>query len=261
MVTNSKRGAGSGLVIVLLVLVMGLQLAIPDRACSNGVPEVLGKSYGDWSEAWWQWAVKEPIPSNPLLDSTGAFAGANQKGQVWFLAGFSGSSTVPIVRSVDIPKDNYIFFPIVNSVDVNGNPAIPIDTEEYARTVYLDGFITLFSNLVCTLDNVPVVFNPDTPIVRSQSSTFKITLGPNNIFGAPVGEYPLSWSDGYWVMLPPLTPGDYVLHFYAHVDDSIFGAVTQDITYNIMVIPLPGTILLLGTGLLGLFGFGMRRSV
>jgi len=220
--------------VVALTLVLGLPLATPSRAYSDALPLVLGKTYGEWSAKWWQWAAKEPPETNPLLDTTGAYAGLNQEGRVWFLAGYVGTTTGPIVRDVNVPIGRNIFFPIVNFGDVNGNSAIPIETEEQGRT-YLDSFIKLFSNLVCTLDDVPVVFNPKTPIVRTQSPTFDITVITDNIFGLPEGDYPLSWSDGYWVMLPPLTPGEHVLHFYAHVDSGPFPNFTQDITYNLTV--------------------------
>ena len=53
-----------------------------------------GRSYGEWSAAWWQWAYGIPVPTNPLFDETGALCGNGQTGKVWFLAGvFNASGT------------------------------------------------------------------------------------------------------------------------------------------------------------------------
>jgi hypothetical protein len=42
--------------------------------------------------------------------------------------------------------------------------------------------------------------------------------------------YPIV-SDGFWVMLPPLSPGVHVLHFQAGNEPN----VTQNVTYNLTV--------------------------
>lgn len=31
-----------------------------------------GKSYGEWSVAWWKYVSEIPLDSNPILDATGA---------------------------------------------------------------------------------------------------------------------------------------------------------------------------------------------
>ena len=46
--------------VVMLVVVMGLHLGTPSRAYSNAAPQILGKTYGEWSAVWWQWALTEP---------------------------------------------------------------------------------------------------------------------------------------------------------------------------------------------------------
>src|SRR4051795_351517 len=52
-----------------------------------------GRTYGDWSARWWQWALAIPVHSppfgdrigHPLFDLTGARCGVGQSGPVWFL--------------------------------------------------------------------------------------------------------------------------------------------------------------------------------
>ena len=86
--------------IALIALVLLLQLT-PALAAQNPNPGVLppdshpfGKTYGEWSNAWWQWAYSIPAPNNPVLDTTGANCDVGQSGQVWFLAGSFTSGTI-----------------------------------------------------------------------------------------------------------------------------------------------------------------------
>ncbi len=248
MVTKRKlRGMGSA--VVLLVLVIGFHLTTPPQAYStNGFPIV--SPYAELSAAYWQWAVIEPSASNPLTDTTGNFAGRNQSGPVWFLG---GSVIGPVTRTVSIPNDKSIFFPVVTIAWANGNEAavgppwnIAIDDELTGRTIIFD-FINQTTNLVCKLNDV------DIPFVRTQSPTFNIPLAPDNIFGVPAGDWDLSWADGYYALLSPLAVGNYTLHFAAA------DSYPQDVTYNITIVPVPGTLPLLGSGLLGLVRF--RRKL
>jgi hypothetical protein len=251
---------GVAAVLVLLVAGMGLQLAMPNQAYSNGFPALT--DYAGWSAVWWQWALPIPTPINPLLDDHNT--AVNQAGPVWFLAGNwdTGSAN----RNVIIPADKYIFFPIVNTFAGNDPPAAntPHETVEHWRTVVFNIMQPFGSNLFCELDGDAVVLNPKTPIVRTQSPTFDFILPEDNIFGTniygPGNVYTDNVSDGYWVMLPPLPQGFHTLHFAASPCPPDPNSFSQNITYDINVVPLPGTLLLLGSGLLGLVGFGWRRS-
>jgi hypothetical protein len=240
------QGRGALLAMMGLVLLMGLHLATPSQAYSsqafNGAaPQILGKTYGEYSAQWCQWALTEPAATNPLNDTTGAYAGLNQKGPVWFLGGYNGSADDPtgpgpITRNVTIPTNKDIFFPLVNIYDVSGNKkaGVPADNEADMRDLFMRNMDPFYSSLICTLDDVPVVFNPDTPIVRTQSPTFSVTLGPDTIYDDyPPGKYVDCWTDGFWVMLPHLSDGEHILHFYASADTPDFGLFTQDITYII----------------------------
>ena len=85
-------------------------------------------------------------------------------------------------------------------------------------------------------------FNPNTPIIRSQSPVFTASFPADNVFSAfgylasHLTGYPIV-SDGFWVILPPLSPGDHngedpgdhTLHFRAG-----HGA-KQNVTYHLTV--------------------------
>src|SRR4051812_12486516 len=70
-----------------------------------------GKSYGEWSAAWWQWVLSIPADRNPLTDETGEFAGEGQEGPVWFGAGTFGDS---VERSYSMPTGKALFIPVSN---------------------------------------------------------------------------------------------------------------------------------------------------
>ncbi|HEU5229311.1 MAG TPA: hypothetical protein VFU49_15955, partial [Ktedonobacteraceae bacterium] len=93
--------------IVLIAVAMAL-LETTTAFAWNTEPQVLppsshpfGRTYGEWSNAWWQWAFSIPTPVNPLLDTTGAHCSEGQSGPVWFLAGTITSG--PVTRHCTIP--------------------------------------------------------------------------------------------------------------------------------------------------------------
>ena len=59
-----------------------------------------------------------------------------------------------------------------------------------------------------------------------------VDLPEGNIFGLPAGSYGPAVTDGYWVTLPPLPPGEHTVHF-----SSTQGGNTMDVTYHITVKP------------------------
>ncbi len=250
------RGSGILMVLAALVLALGLHLTVPSQAYSNGFPMV--SPYAELSAAWWQWVSIEPPATNPGTDTTGEFAGLNQVGITWFLAGAFGGVPQPVTRSLSIPAGTELFFPIVNVgwfMGPIGHPLGDIYTEEQMRQGLFDAINAFEGKITCTLDGA------DIPAVRTQSPTFTLTLySDDNIFGglandAPAGYFSPTVSDGYWAMLEPLPLGQHILHFTAT------DGWSQDVTYNIDVVPLPSTVILLGSGILGLVGYGRRKLI
>src|SRR2546426_11911178 len=92
--------------LILASIVFGLVGMGPLAFAENPNPGVLpphshsyGKTYAEWSEVWWQWALSFPAATNPIADLTGADCALGQTGPdafpverpVWFLAGTFGS--------------------------------------------------------------------------------------------------------------------------------------------------------------------------
>jgi len=203
-----------------------------------------GRTYAEWSAAHWQWLFSMPVDAHPLNDTAGA--GAGQSGQVWFLGGtFSSSEPEPGVylseatRDCTIPVGKALFFPLwdaeASTIEGYG------ETEEELRAVaqFLADLIVPES-LYCEVDGRAV---QNLAEYRAQSPLF--TIGPlpeNNVieswgYEAPEGATSAAVSDGYFVMLAPLSAGEHTLHFGGTLDATAeFGAMfILDITYNITV--------------------------
>ena len=202
-------------------------LITPNVTYADATPAVLGKTIGEWSEKWWQWALAAPASSNPMIDNTGANCNVSQKGAVWFLAGVWGGGTVE--RNCTIPNGKYILFPIANNFWLNS-----VDTPDLKETDWrqlANDFLppSIGGDLEATLNGTPIIFNPKIPIIRSQSPVFTAKFPDENIFELPTDiltGFPIV-SDGFWVMLPPLEPGLHVLHFRA--------GTSQNVTYHLTV--------------------------
>ena len=206
----------------------------PSNALAQDSPTVLDKTIGEWSAVWWQWALAIPASKNPMLDKSGKFSDEGQEGPVWFLAGVwnGGQAT----RSCNVPTGKYILFSIANAIWINSPPLgdNPNNTETDYRRLANDGLPpSIGGELEATLDRNPIIFNPKTPIIRSQSPVFRASFPTDNVFGANpnfLTPYPIV-SDGFWVMLPPLSPGNHTLHFRAGPSKK----PSQDVTYHLKV--------------------------
>ena len=182
---------------------------------------VSGLTYGEWSAAWWQWAVSVPAPDSPLLDSSGQYCQVSQSGPVWFLAG-SFSST-PVTRQCAVPSGQVVLFPIINSIC-----AAEPDVQACASSC-VDG--TSKGSLKATIDGADVRGLKN---FRAASPLFDIRLPGNNIFGAPPGVYSPSASDGFWLMVQ-LPPGNHVLHWEGAFVSGPSAGFSQNVTYNLTV--------------------------
>jgi hypothetical protein len=202
--------------------------------------EPYGKTYSEWSDAWWQWAYSIPAATNPLFDETGDLADQGQSGQVWFLAGvFNVTGTAE--RSITIPRGRALFIPILNAEWDNLCPILdpqpaPEDLVD-VLTANVAAFLDAVDALECTLDGVelPHMFNFRVGPGEPYSTTFP----EGNLFqefgcaNVTPGTYYPFVSGGYYLMLAPLSAGTHTLHFSGHT--SFFGGFGLDITYHINI--------------------------
>jgi hypothetical protein len=160
---------------------------------------------------------------------------------VWFLAGVFGGGTA--TRTCSVPENTSLFFPVINSVNVNspnlcGQGQANISVKDLR--VGPKGFIDGSSDLAVELDDKPVY------IERIRSAPFEVALPHGNIFdlfcGGPgsggSGIFSPSVDDGYYAKVDPLKPGKHKLHIHAANHSQGF---TLDVTYQLTVVKVLGS--------------------
>jgi hypothetical protein len=218
-----------------------------------GGSTVAGKSIGQWTADWWNWAGAAPVVGDP----DGGLANTNQSGPVFFVAGTSGATAT---RSFTVPGGKYVLLPLINWLIAAGaDPPYP-DTATEADAV-TTGTIDP-AKLFATFDSESV---SDLASHREKSPlNFTFTTVPGAT-GLPPGTYMDANSDGYWLMLKPLSAGEHTLHFGGTTND--FGGIssfTVDTTDHITVegsvaVPLPAAALAAMPVLAGMVAVHARR--
>jgi hypothetical protein len=216
---NTMRSTNAVKSIGAFALMLGLTTAFADKAYPP--PEVL-------SGHWWQWALSIPAAINPVADATGEFAAVGQSGPVWYLAGNFGGTTV---RTVTVPANKALFFPILNyfaggflhAPKWGGSPPGPI---EYARELCKEA-IDQATDMSCKVDGMTI---PITAENRVQSAPCAVHLPADNLLQEAPGTIPAMVADGYYVLLEPLPAGEHTIHFAGTL-----GEFSLEVTYHITV--------------------------
>jgi hypothetical protein len=166
-----------------------------------------GMTYGEWSAEWWKWAISIPVSEHPLFDNGDCDTG--QIGKVWFLGGsFAGTTTV---RECTVPSGRAIFFPVVN-VECSTVEPPPFHGENEAELRecakgFMDG---ASATLSATIDGRSV---QNIASYRVQSPLFTFSAPADNVLFIPGPVKGQSVSDGYWLLLAPLSRGEHEIHF------------------------------------------------
>jgi hypothetical protein len=87
------------------------------------------------------------------------------------------------------------------------------------QTTQLKISIDNFDNTISGLD-----------IHRVQSTPFRYVSPPDNILGEPPGPN-IGLTEGFWVLLPPFSRGQHIIHFAGQIGNSF----SLDITYLLTV--------------------------
>jgi len=223
---------------------------------------VAGKSQLDLSQEWWQWALSIPAATNPLVDTTGEFAQTNNNGPVFFVAGNLGGY---LNRAFNVPVGKPLFFPVVNNIDIEFDVSPPATncfdpSVPDALTCALDFIspgLNNASGLFATLDGQDLLTYPS--FRQTSTSFFDFSLPPGNLFGVDAGAYPaIAVSDGYWVALAGLSPGEHVLTFGGTYPALPTPEIGMSIT--ITAVPEPQTYALMLSGLAWVGWFARRRT-
>ncbi|HWN93715.1 MAG TPA: hypothetical protein VNT99_01670 [Methylomirabilota bacterium] len=200
-VVNSAAGIDMNLIVHLNV-VKPAEIVPPNEKYD-------GRSYAEWSAKWWEWflefPVNKPNEPHPSVDSPKFDVRDGQDFDVWFLAAPFGTNA----RSITVPDDKALFFPMAN-VEVSNLEGAPFfgatAAAQRAQAMFLADHIV---DAYCTVDGVPVgpasAFRVLSPQFRFDAPTPWLN-GPTGGRGRAVG-------DGYYVLVEPLSKGDHTIQF------------------------------------------------
>jgi hypothetical protein len=167
-----------------------------------------GKSYAEWTATWWPWALREPMATNPVVDTTGANCAVGQTGKVWLLAGTFGGTED---RSCTVPKGKALLVPLLN----NFWCAFPEDPPEQKTLEFIRAQMAFVragaTNLSATIDGVAV---PNIRRYFVESAAFRFVFPPDSVVPPPAGGVcDPSIDFGFYVMVKPLSVGRHTIEF------------------------------------------------
>lgn len=195
--------------LLLVTLVFLLQVATV-AAAGNPNPGIApinsstyGKTYGEWSEAWWNWISRLDGSTNPFTSTT--CLKAQQSEKVIFLAGTEGGDGG--TRTCTVSPGTPLLVPILNFIEGDLLENIHPGNDAAAFLQQLND-ATKNVALSAAIDGVSVKnltsYNSTSPF------SYNYVLRNDNLLGAPVGTYEVV-SGGYYILLHPLAPGKHTI--------------------------------------------------
>jgi hypothetical protein len=222
------------ILVLLLVITQPVLAAFSNPRVFPPNSKPYGKSYGEWGGEWWKYVLSYPLDISPLNDPTGANCGMDQSGPVFFLVGTTGGAAVR--DECIVPSGKALFFPLVNIFG-----AVPEDAANSQDLRDLVSWVTNYiDEITVSVDGVPLqnLWN------YRFESPFSFTGAVDNPFdqncGTPgtcyEGYHEIGFSDGYWIMMPPLPAGEHTINFGGHFNLPDWGWEFEvDVTYNLTV--------------------------
>jgi len=203
-----------------------------DRGNPNpGVIPNVGPLYGELGAAWWLWAYSFPFAEIPFFNTGGPVdISAGQLGHVWFLA---GANSGPTTRTGTVPAGTALFLPMANLI--NDYPCPPQfgfepnpgeSLEDFLQRTANDFFPAL-TDVFAEIDGRPLR-QPTSYRAMSDLFLFKADPAAASFDPCVTGTRQPGVAVGYWLLLPPMTPGRHTLHFGSP-------SWNQDVRYELTV--------------------------
>ena len=185
-----------------------------------------GQGYPELAQSWWRWLHRAPDDELPTRDPTGALCQRGQAGKVWFLAGIEGSG--PVSRNCTVPAGRHLFVPVRVRLE-HSMPGRRRDCDEL-REAATEG-IDAPATLRVELDGRPLV-----PVRSTSADCFDAFADAAHDDTGP-GEHAPGFTDGYWILLPPLPPGRHQLRVETRLlaKGGVPGRFGQQFSYELEV--------------------------
>lgn len=245
MTTLRARLSWASMVLGAIIVVLLSVATGPAALATNN-----NRSISHLSAAWWQWAWANGFPDTGVFADGSVDCSAGQQGNVWFLAGKGAAEYDPSQppggltgdrTCIDpIPAGKSLFLPLVNFEFYNPDDNFCGDDKTCTiaeKRKILDG---LFSDVepgviesracyVTAAVDGQSVTSKGWPIARVQSPPYQGA-------GAAAGD-PHVVAEGFYVLLPPLKPGEHTLDFAGFI--CAFDGFTEyfgsQVTYKLTV--------------------------
>jgi hypothetical protein len=234
-----KLSSSRGLFLTIIVFTIPALIVMPnsDLLLADSINEGVfaidsnpyGLSYEDWTIKWWQWAYSMTVETSPQLDQTGEQCGEGQGVMpIFFLADGAGSV---VERTCTVPAEKAILIPVsvVECSFAEGSGT----TEEELHTCAQEDESSN-PTLFLSVDGRQI---QQIAKYRVHSSAFNVTVPENGMFGAKAGPT-RAVSDGYWIILEPLPPGEHEVHFKSSLTNPTTGILyfADDVKYHLNVV-------------------------
>jgi len=192
-----------------------------------------GKSYGVWGQEFAQWLFNFGPFDYPLFQPDGEVdCSKNQIGPVWFLYGVGGGS---VERSCTIPAGKAVFFNPFSAFSWAPDYG---NTEEEVRQDAA-GDVASVQNMGVIIDGI-LVNDPFVYRGTSPEGGFVLTIEEGTILDfyevIEAGDYYPAISDGYYIMLKPLSVGEHTIHWFAEGVQPVWGPYSWNVTWQLTVV-------------------------
>jgi len=190
--------------------------------------QVAGETIAQWTQDWWTWALQTPAATSPMLDQTGAFAGVNNTGDMFFIGGSFGGD---VVRTFDVPANTPLLVPVLNNLafQFTGKGPDPATGGKGAANIVTTDLLKSVSDVFLNIDGHPVG-NLQADLVRTDWFSPGV-VQPGSLadsFGL-TGDLGPAKSIGYWTAIEGFAAGStHVLDFggtaggvSVHITDTI----------------------------------------
>lgn len=221
----------ANLLLIVATLNMSANPTTFDIIAPDDAQAQTGKTYGEWSVQLWQYIFEIPFENNPIFDATGANCNYAQTGAVFFLVSKAGGSATR--NECRVPAGKTLFFSPLNIAGFTHQREPEHSLRNYNRS-FINSTREIQINIDGTDVGTLVSLEPrSTPLRAASPAGFFTGIAPvNNIFGGVPFQSYEAVSDGFYLLVAPLSPGAHTITF-----GGISRNFAADVTYNLIVEP------------------------